>query len=1609
MNTQGSYCKKALVVLMTVMMVFTMMPSMAWAESENAVQPVNIYVTLALDSDGETKEFAKAKDGTDMAMKSVTVSDVDNDGKLTAYDAISCMQTQYAPEGKDWAVDDKNVITKLWGEKASFLVYKDNVMQMPSFNKNGLKSAPNNFSISDGMQLCITQGLNTNFLVADASLSLAFLNLSTLVSLENSEFCIYSRSYFMKTSTAPSKPKPAAETSGEIKYKKIGSGETETLSCDNTGKIIVKFSEAGEYLVYTNTTNGAAAILVKVLEKAPKITNLEIADEFEKNILSEENGEYVITLDEDNVKGNIWLSMDSDVVLGQLYYGWQGVANKKNYSLGTNCKNQKIEIGTEEAIKLYLYDRNIGAESELAKASTIDVRVEKAAVLSDLTTSGQTKDGSNFKSGTLYAYVKSDAQTATITPHVSGEGYSLTIDGKNAEAGKAHRVYLDMNSGESVSTVTVSKEGRKDKNYQVAFLAAPAKATPFFVENLKNDKIEYIVNDEINPLKVYATASGDVEYQWYSSNSQNEEGTAIEGATKAEYTPSNETASDLYYYCIATNTEKTEEQNNAKSEKAHVVVYNTPVVEFSWDVGEIPDLPNDMEDKFNGNTKGFYYDKETSDEDILPLKVKAVISEDVLAAGAKVDYTWYVQRGTSIETSRGNETQMDINRAEGYTGGTTYHVVLHVSFLGRFFSDSTERLYVYTDFKDHVPSNVSLKGSGTADDPWLLTKTEDIVQLRDYVNAGYDFFGTFLKFDNDISLPNNWVPIGKRIDENEASIKKGANLYAFSGTIDGNNHLLTVPEGEKPLLGYVQGAEVKNLNILGKRIEGYGLVDNFAGVGLVGDAIIIDNVTLKEGTQTLKSGLIGGEITENPFAAASAGFQATIRNCTVEKGVVIGYSGEMSKIGSFAGALQGTIENCTSYATVKGKNMVGGIIGTRDNAMGTCRVENCQFYGNVTGEKYVGGIVGSGYWNGTAPNGIKISISNCKNAGTVEGVNHVGGILGGDAGVTQAWNLYSFIGNVSSGKVSGESNVGAIIGYYKGLNKWDNVAYNFYTKECEAAKGIGLIEYIDTNYENPTVSEGTTYFNTQDSVAGCPEGWTRVGCNRTDDPLGKDAETLTKRIEDASVNICYKIEVEGSFKDTYYIGEKLDLTGADIKAKWTNGDVTILSQDDLTITGYDKSKRAVQTVTLSYQGVSTTIEVVVLERVQPGDNGINVTFTLLGDSLHDADAEGATKHTLSAGNLQPWLTVTKTVKKNSTVWNLMQEIESSTQNPAIKFNAEGTQYGTYVYSVTYNGTEIGQFDNGNLSGWMYTLNGKHPEVGVAAQFLSDRDAVVFHYTDDYTKEEGSEKWNTPGGAEEEVKDVTTDTKSGTTTAPTEVKVSEKTNADGTKTKVAEVKVSADNQKEILKQVKDNKSNEIILVVSSKAVGDAKKVDVTLDKSFIDSIVKDTNAKLTIRTPFGDKTYTQEELKAMSEAATGSTVTVAIEKAAEEPTDDAAAKIEKAKSIVKDMKLVARSSKTAKKNIKAVLKSDTRVKTSIKELKDLGFTVKYRFYRSTKKAASYKAAVTKKTAAYTNTSGKKGTKYFYKVQVRVYDENGKLIAKTALKQCKYASRTWSKAR
>ena len=116
--------------------------------------------------------------------------------------------------------------------------------------------------------------------------------------------------------------------------------------------------------------------------------------------------------------------------------------------------------------------------------------------------------------------------------------------------------------------------------------------------------------------------------------------------------------------------------------------------------------------------------------------------------------------------------------------------------------------------------------------------------------------------------------------------------------------------------------------------------------------------------------------------------------------------------------------------------------------------------------------------------------------------------------------------------------------------------------------------------------------------------------------------------------------------------------------------------------------------------------------------------------------------------------------------------------------------------------------------------------------------------------------------------------------------------------------------------------------------------------------------------------------------------------------------DKINSLTKEAKLKATTSKTAKNSIKVKIGEAKNSKSLIKEAKAMGYTVKYKFYKSTKKASKYKAVKTKTSNSYINTKGKKGTRYYYKAKVMVYDGKN-LIAQTEFKQCGYGSRIWSR--
>lgn len=855
---------------------------------------------------------------------------------------------------------------------------------------------------------------------------------------------------------------------------------------------------------------------------------------------------------------------------------------------------------------------------------------------------------------------------------------------------------------------------------------------------------------------------GTLTCQWYARSKQLSAVVAepISGATERELTVPTDWAGTMYYSCEVTNTvtvDGVEKQYKVSTNEAAVTVKLSEV--SSPEIKEQPGtyaLLNQGQD-YSAEYKTAYTRGQVLDNVFVRLRYPEFGTSYTVQFACKDSETVEAKelKGTTVLVDQTNSNFKKYTSNDAYIDYAfipsaplpvgEYDIYCVITAADK---ENAEETASTTSDSVHITvtkPETTLSGTGTQTDPYMITCGDDLDWVREQVAGGNPFADAYFKFKNDVTLPEPWQPIGCTKD-GTTNIDSGRNLNPFSGIIDGDNYTLTVPEGSAPLLGYVRDATVQNLNIYGKQINGYGLVNNFEGVGLQGSAIVIDHCTLKSGTQTLKSGFLGANITSNHYAGTSAGFTATIRNCTVEKDVVIGYTGTYDRIGSIAGRFQGTIEDCVSYATVQGTGCVGGLVGAQDQAMGKCAVYNSSFHGTVTGSgSYVGGIVGSGYndfGEASAPNGGRPTIQGCNSDGTVVGASCVGGILGGDQYVAQTWdNVISYVtGNTFTGTVSGSNYVGGIIGYYNSLNRYDNVSGNTYAKGCGAELGIGFVKYLDTSCPNAAAQEGTVVFNTETTVDNCPHvqwcSW-KSGHNRTDDPLGADAEKLTRRMSGGSESpICYRLEVTGdNYKKVYTVGEELDLSGIEMTAYWTNNTITKVHSGDITVSGYDTNKTGTQIVSLGYGNMTVNISVT----VNPKSQKITVSVSILGDSHHSSPTSNGGPHGLARGGLATWASVsTMEADARDTVWNVLERVMEA-NNLSVNQDSNNSYGSVYIRAV--NG--LAEFDNGPNSGWMYTVNGSHPDVGVSAKYLSNGDNIILHYTDDYDYEEGGIKYGQP--------------------------------------------------------------------------------------------------------------------------------------------------------------------------------------------------------------------------------------------------------------------------
>jgi hypothetical protein len=227
-------------------------------------------------------------------------------------------------------------------------------------------------------------------------------------------------------------------------------------------------------------------------------------------------------------------------------------------------------------------------------------------------------------------------------------------------------------------------------------------------------------------------------------------------------------------------------------------------------------------------------------------------------------------------------------------------------------------------------------------------------------NVRNDLSGYYILMkDLDLSAYSSgegWVPIG-------------TDTSGFSGTFDGNSHLLykftinRTAGSYQGLFGYITtGSEIKNLGVVGCSVAGSDNVGLLAGYNYGGTISNSYTDGIVSGSQNI-GGMTGynNGIISNSYAAANitgtnnlgglTGYNTGIINSSYAIGNV---SGTGTGIGGLAGANDdGTINNSYAVGDASGNSYIGGLIGFNDGT-----ISKSYSAGSVSGNSNLGGFVG---------------------------------------------------------------------------------------------------------------------------------------------------------------------------------------------------------------------------------------------------------------------------------------------------------------------------------------------------------------------------------------------------------------------------------------------------------------------------------------------------------------------------------------------------------------------------------------------------------------------------------------------------------------------------
>ena len=261
-----------------------------------------------------------------------------------------------------------------------------------------------------------------------------------------------------------------------------------------------------------------------------------------------------------------------------------------------------------------------------------------------------------------------------------------------------------------------------------------------------------------------------------------------------------------------------------------------------------------------------------------------------------------------------------------------------------------------------TPSKPS-SGDGKVDNPYIITKAEELAWFRDAVNDGnYEICAKIADNVEVIDLKDfchaadasqnlkelSWEPIGN-------------SDWSYVGTFDGNGKTITnlyinATQAYMGLFGRIYKSTIKNLTFENANVTN---TENNIGIlaGYAGNGNTLQNIKISNTCQ-IKGG--------NDFT-----------------GGIVGY-------------LDGNAYNCVNYATVQGTEDVGGLVGYFES--GT--IKDCANYGDITGTSNVGNLIGNAYTcnlnnvlgtgnvtaTNTKPGGILVGIIENSSGSTASGI-----------------------------------------------------------------------------------------------------------------------------------------------------------------------------------------------------------------------------------------------------------------------------------------------------------------------------------------------------------------------------------------------------------------------------------------------------------------------------------------------------------------------------------------------------------------------------------------------------------------------------------------------